>query len=71
MSPALAGYSDHVRTLMHEMAEFEKELSDLWHQHGLAVKARRECKANYAHLVKKTELLNRLKKRNEIELYCK
>lgn len=69
-NPNLAHYSDHVRTLMYQVSELEKELGVLMCQYRQAVEDRRHYKANYAVYVGKIELLNRVKKRNEIELYC-
>lgn len=66
----LAHYSDYVRTLMREVADLEKELGNLLRQHRQAVKDRRHSKAMYAYHVRKIELLDRVKKRMEIELYC-
>lgn len=61
---------NHVRRLLREKASLERALAALCRQHRLAARERRGRRARYAHLVAKTELLGRVKKRNEIELYC-
>lgn len=65
-----APYTDHVLNLLQQLSELENELNDLWRQSRDVIRERRTCKVRYAYQAKKAELLARVRKRGEIDLYC-